>query len=57
MGTICLCIQLLTRIVRDSPRITNLVYKCEDLMSSIINNFVPDYVTGGELFKYMVMNF
>jgi hypothetical protein len=42
--TIVYCMDILTRLVRDSQFILTKVYKCENLIASIMSNFVPDTI-------------
>lgn len=42
--TIVYCIDILTRLVRDSQFILTKVYKFENLVSSIVENFVPNTI-------------
>ncbi|EFA10420.1 RNA polymerase II-associated protein 1 [Tribolium castaneum] len=42
--TIVYCMDILTRLVRDSQLILTKVYKCENLVSSIIENFLPNAI-------------
>ncbi|XP_044261913.1 RNA polymerase II-associated protein 1 [Tribolium madens] len=42
--TIVYCMDILTRLTRDSQFILTKVYKCENLVSSIVENFVPNTI-------------
>ncbi|GJQ84057.1 hypothetical protein Trydic_g10517 [Trypoxylus dichotomus] len=50
LETICYCLEILIRLSRDSERISNLIFECVGLLSSIITHFMP------KLFKENVSN-
>lgn len=48
LETVVACVELLTRLARDSMFVVNRICECEELLEIVIENFVPHTFSSGK---------
>lgn len=57
MESVVYCLEILQRLVRDSRFIMIKVYNLEGLIKNIIEFFVPQVLSTGNIFSFLIKNF